>query len=71
MNVLKKRLRLPLTWRHAIRSSVLGEIKLHDIRMAAGCVKCHSAVPGRVCPDCFHCRACGSGCAECAEQRLR
>jgi hypothetical protein len=41
----------------------------HADRMARGCVVCGAATPGRVCPDCYVCRACsaerGMHCTEC------
>jgi len=45
------------------------ELRKHDARMDAGCLVCRSAVPGRVCPDCYTCIACQPGCDECAEAR--
>jgi hypothetical protein len=38
----------------------------HDRRMARGCRICGSAVPGRVCPDCYACLSCEQACDECA-----
>jgi hypothetical protein len=37
--------------------------------MDRGCLVCHSAAPGRVCPDCYVCIACSPGCDECAPTR--
>jgi hypothetical protein len=43
----------------------------HDVRMTRGCLVCGTAVPGRVCPDCYTCRACGAGCDDCIDLRPR
>lgn len=46
-------------------------LREHNRRMEAGCLCCHSAAPGRVCPDCFVCIACAPGCDECVPARRR
>lgn len=53
------------------RRHELLQLRRHDARMEADCLVCHTAIPGRVCPDCYLCRACGQGCDECAEVRPR
>jgi len=62
----------------ALRRTAEGErrkIEAHNERMAHGCRLCASAVPGRVCPDCYVCIACtrgghDSGCEECRRLRI-
>lgn len=54
---------------HERRHHKLMSLERHNARMEAGCLLCHSAAPGRVCPDCYLCRACGQGCDECADVR--
>lgn len=51
------------------RDIVESDLSAHDARMEAGCLKCGSAVPLRLCPDCYVCVACGPGCDECAPLR--
>lgn len=47
------------------------ELAEHNRRMGQGCLMCRAAAPGRVCPDCYICVACGPGCEECAQVRKR
>ena len=44
---------------------------LHDEAMASGCSRCGrgSKRPGLVCPDCYLCLYCGTGCSHCAPLR--
>lgn len=41
----------------------------HMRLMEQGCQRCGTTARGAVCPDCFHCRRCGTGCAECIPYR--
>ena len=52
-----------------LRSALRHAALEHAERMRQGCLVCGSAVPGRVCPDCYVCRACQPGCDECAPAR--
>lgn len=40
---------------------------LFERRMDAGCLQCHTRGAGKVCPDCYHCVKCGTGCAHCKQ----
>lgn len=47
----------------------MDSVPYHNAHMEAGCLVCRSAVPGRICPDCYVCIACAPGCDECAPLR--
>jgi len=42
----------------------------HDVRMSNGCQRCRSPKQP-ICPDCYQCRFCGTGCSVCRIVRPR
>jgi len=51
----------PIPAAGTVTAEVMRESVEHSKRLRKGCTRCHSAVPGRICPDCFICCACKPG----------